>query len=128
MISFMRLKPELLLRLGVAFAFLYPAIDAWFVPNSWIGYFPGFLLTLFKGNELVLLHAFGATGISIALWILSGKKIFIPSVLATLYLAAIVMLNFSQMEVIFRDVAIGMASAALALMSRPDSESSKSAV
>lgn len=35
---------SLIARLGVAFAFVYPAIDEIFVPNDWIGYFPQFIL------------------------------------------------------------------------------------
>ena len=60
------------LRLGVAFAFLYPAISAWFSPLDWIGYFPDFM----KGytSDVVLLHLFGATELIIAFWLLSGKK------------------------------------------------------
>src|SRR3989344_8732086 len=111
----MKSAPELLLRVGVAFAFLYPAISAYFTPDSWIGYFPSFLLDAAAGKELLLLHVFGAVEIVIALWILSGKKIFLPSALATLMLIGIVVFNFSQMEVVFRDLAIATASAALAI-------------
>lgn len=32
----------LLLRVGVAFAFLYPAITSWFEPYTWLGYVPAF--------------------------------------------------------------------------------------
>ena len=63
---------SLFLRLSIAFAFLYPPIAALGSPDSWIGYFPPFLLDLFKGNELLLLNLFGAVEIIIALWILSG--------------------------------------------------------
>ena len=48
---------NLILRLGVAFAFLYPAIDALFDPTSWFSYFPQFLRGL--APEPVLLHGFG---------------------------------------------------------------------
>lgn len=103
----------LLLRLGVAFAFIYPAISAWIEPNNWIGYFP----TWMKGyvKDAILLHAFGVTEIIIGFWILYGKKIFIPSVLASLYLAAIIVLNLNSFDVIFRDVSILAVSVALVI-------------
>jgi len=107
------------LRVGVAFAFLYPPIAALFTPDSWLGYFPPFLLDLFKDHELLLLHSFGIVEIAIALWILSGKKIFIPSALAAGMLAGIVLFNFSQMEVVFRDISIALMAAALAIGSFP---------
>ncbi|MEK7505843.1 MAG: hypothetical protein AAB597_03035 [Patescibacteria group bacterium] len=109
-----------LLRLGVAFAFLYPAIAAVFDPFSWIGYFPEFM----KGyvSDTLLLHAFGFSEAVLALWILSGKKIFIPSVLTSLYLALIVLLNIGQMDVIFRDISILAMSLALAAMSYPNNQ------
>ena len=108
----------LLLRLGVAFAFLYPPVSAFLNPAAWVGYFPPFLLDLFAGREALLLNAFGIFEVVIGLWILSGKKIFVPSALAALSLVAIVAFNFSQMDVVFRDLSIAAAAAGLALMSR----------
>ena len=108
----------LLLRLGVAFAFLYPPVSAFFNPAAWVGYFPPFLLDLFAGQEALLLNAFGVFEVVIGLWILSGRKIFVPSALAALSLVAIVAFNFPQMDVVFRDLSIAAAAAALALMSR----------
>ena len=74
--------PSLLLRIGVAFAFIYPPLAALADPYSWIGYFPRFLLDT-APNDLVLLHAFGIFEIVLAMWILSGKKIFYPSTCTT---------------------------------------------
>ena len=107
-----------LLRLGVAFAFLYPAVAAVFDPFSWIGYFPEFM----KGyvSDSLLLHAFGLSEAVLAIWILSGKKIFIPSVLTSLYLAFIVLLNIGQMDVVFRDISILAMSLALVAISLPN--------
>lgn len=108
----------LLLKLGVTFAFIYPAIAAYLAPLNWIGYFPPFLLDVFgEENHEILLHLFGISEILIALWILIGKRIFIPSILASLYLLAIVLLNLAQLDVIFRDISILLMAVALALMS-----------
>ena len=110
-------KVDLLLRAGVAFAFIYPAISAFFNPFAWIGYFPSFTLGIV--SDPVLLNLFGAVEIIIGLWILSGTKIFIPSVLATIILIAIVVFNANQMDVLFRDISIAAMSLVLALMHFP---------
>lgn len=109
---------NLLLRVGVAFAFLYPPFNALANPDSWLGYFPPFVTIAANSagiSDLVLLHAFGVVEIVIALWILSGWKIFIPSLTATVMLAAIVVFNLPQFEVVFRDLSIAAASLALAV-------------
>ena len=72
--------------------------------------------------DLVLLHAFGAVEILIGLWILSGYKIFIPALLATVMLLGIVTFNFSQFDVLFRDVTIACLTLSLALMHWPKKE------
>src|SRR3989338_1821078 len=94
---------EAILRIGVAFAFLYPPINALGDPQAWIGYFPLFV----KGYvpDEVLLHAFGLVEVFVALWILSGWRIFLPSVAATAMLLGIVVFNPSEFQVLFRDMA-----------------------
>ena len=66
---------------------------------------------------MVRLHSFGALEVLIALWILSGRKIMVPSLAATAFLLAIVILDFSQFEVVFRDLSIAAATLYLALTS-----------
>lgn len=117
---------ERILRVGLAFSFMYPAVSAWFNPFAWVGYFPPFLLDLAgslpalhtqAGNDILMLHAFGVTEIIIGLWLIFGRKIFWPSIAASFYLLAIVILNLNQMDVIFRDISILAIAVSLALMS-----------
>ncbi|MDP3645729.1 MAG: hypothetical protein Q8R25_01445, partial [bacterium] len=96
------------LRGGVAFAFLYPPINALYNPYSWIGYFPEFTRGFVP--DMVMLHAFGVVEIIIALWILSGWKVQWPAVAATAILLAIVIFDFSQFEIVFRDLSIATAA------------------
>lgn len=107
----MRKTADLVLRIGLAFAFLYPPINAIFDPITWIGYLPSFVLAF--GSDIVLLHLFGAFEIVLALWILSGKRIAMPSFIAAGILVVIVLLNLSSFDVVFRDLSI--AAIALAL-------------
>lgn len=105
----------LALRIGVAFAFLYPAFNAYIDPNAWIGYFPSFV----KGYvpDLSLLHTFGTVEIVIAVWILSGWRIFLPSAAATAMLLGIVVFNSAEFQILFRDLSIAAMSFALAMIS-----------
>ena len=111
----------LLLRIGAALAFLYPPLSALFGdPYTWFGYFPPFVQGYLPA--LVLLHAFGVVEIIIGLWILSGYKVFVPALLATAMLLGIVLFNFSQLDVLFRDITIACLTLALALMHWPKKE------
>ena len=104
---------NILLRIGVAFAFLFPPINAVFDPTSWIGYFPKFLHGIVSNT--VLLHIFGVFETVIALWILSGKKIFVPSLIAAGMLLSIVIFNLQDFQILFRDISIAVMALALAV-------------
>jgi hypothetical protein len=108
---------SLILRIGLAFSFLYAAIAAYFRPDDWIGYFPTFLREIFS-NDL-LLSGWGFFEIIIAVWLLSGKRIFIPSVVAALSLAGLILTNLGGFDVIFRDVTIMACALALAVLHFP---------
>jgi hypothetical protein len=107
---------DILLRIAVAFAFLYPPVNAWGDPYAWIGYFPTFVRDL--GRELAILHVFGAVEIVLGLWIISGWRIFYPSLAAATTLALIVACNLGDFQVLFRDISIALAALALAAMHR----------
>lgn len=109
---------HLTLRVGLAFAFLYPPYAALSDPLSWQAYFPAFVQAL-PVSPLILLHAFGLLEVAIALWLLSGWRIHFPAALAALMLLAIVAFNFAQIDVLFRDLAIAAMALALALSPRP---------
>jgi len=115
----MRTFAGLLLRAALAFSFLYPPIAAWFDPFTWLGYIPHFATALWPFGNIVLLHSFGVLEIILALWVLSGRKIFIPSVLMGFILLFIVVTNTDQFDVLFRDLTIAGVAFALALWNWP---------
>lgn len=112
---------HLVLRLGLAFAFLYPPYAALSDPLSWEGYFPPFVHTL-PVSPLVLLHAFGVVEVVIALWVLSGWKIRLPALAAAALLLAIVGFDINDFEILFRDLALSSIALALALWPSPRPE------
>ena len=107
----------LLLRIALAFAFLYPAYGFWASPNDWVGYIPAFVKNL-GFPESTLLIALAIVHIVIALWILSGWRIVIPSVAAALFLGGVVYFNLNQIDIFFRDISLALAALALAFSNR----------
>lgn len=108
---------SVVLRIGVAFAFLYAGIAGFLDPEAWVGWFPKFMRDIVP--QFTLLTGWGIFEIFIALWILSGKKIFTPSLLASLSLAGLILTNLGAMDIIFRDVTILAATIALTIQSFP---------
>lgn len=114
---------HLLLRIGAAFAFLYPPLRALADPITWLGYLPSFVRTLpaqvgLSVDSLVLLHTFGVIEVALALWLLFGRHIRIPAAFMTFFLLAIVAFNGHDMDVLFRDLSIAAMTLALALWPR----------
>jgi hypothetical protein len=77
---------------------------------------PQFLRRLIDGN--LLLNAFSVYELGLALWLISEKKTFYAALLAAATLAAIVITNITQLEIIFRDIAILFSALALAVLTR----------
>src|SRR3989344_177660 len=64
-----------------------------------------------EGTLMLVLAVFH---LAIALWILSGWRIFIPSLIATVFLFSVVYFNWNQIDILFRDISLALASLALA--------------
>lgn len=109
--------PTLLLRLALAFAFAYPAYGFWSAPANWVGFLPPFVKNL-EISEPILLTLLAIFHLVVALWILSGWRIFIPSLVAALFLGSIVFFNLTQIDILFRDVSLALAALSLALLTR----------
>ena len=100
------------LRVGAAFAFLYSPLRAIVDPVSWLSYFPQFVREL-PVDPLVLLHGFGIIEIALALWILFGRNVRVPAMIATSVLLAIVAFNVADIDIVFRDISIALMTVAL---------------
>lgn len=108
---------DLVLRVGLAFALLYPPLNALGDPNAWVGYFPQFMRGIV--DDTVLLHGFGLLEVVLALWVLSGVKVWLPALVTAALLVGIVAFNIPEFQVLFRDVSIAALALALALMHYP---------
>ena len=111
--------PELLLRASLAFSFIYPPIAALIKPYDWVGYIPTALQDLVAPHTILFLHGIGGVEVLLAIWIMFGKKIFAPSVVAGAFLIAIVIMNPTQFDILFRDVSLAGIALALMYLHRP---------
>lgn len=111
-------KVILLLKIGVAFSFIYAAISGFFEPNSWVGYIPTFMTTIIEAK--ILLIIIGVGQIIIALALLFMENPFYPAILSALMLSGIIVFNLSQLDILFRDIPIALTAIAIALIYRKE--------
>ena len=105
---------EYSLRLGLAFAFIYPAVSAFIEPNNWIGFIPVFIREIIPAE--IFLPIYSIVEIIIGAGILLSKNPFYYAVAGAFVLGAIVILNIGSFDLVFRDVSIiGMAVALVML-------------
>jgi hypothetical protein len=105
------LTPKLLLSAGLAFVFAYAAYGSLTHPQEWLGYVPAFLTHL--ATPLTLVRLIAVFELLLAVWLLSAKYHKYAALLSALMLAGIILTNWSQLIVTFRDV--GLLCMALAL-------------
>src|SRR3989344_2356605 len=107
-------RVEGILRLSLSFPFIYAAMAGYFSPDDWASYFPGFVSNIMPPT--LALGIFGLVELIIAIYILIGKKIFWPSIVAAAMLLGIVVSNPGGLSVLFRDLSIFGIAIALAIL------------
>lgn len=105
---------SLLLRLGLAFAFIYVAVTGFFQPYLWEGFVPSWMRDIIPTSTF--LTVFGVFQLVLGVLLLSGKKVFYAALLSCISLLGIIVPNFVAMEIIFRDITILCSAFALAVM------------
>ncbi len=102
---------SLLLRIGLAFVFLYAAI---FVSTVETGskYVPPFITNIIPIKTFLL--TFGIFEILLSLWLLSGKFTRYSGLVSALLLINLTVFNLEYFSVLFRNIAIICAALALA--------------
>ena len=106
-------KVIFLLRVGIAFSFLYAAISGFIDPSSWIGFIPQFVTNVLPVETALII--FGVVEILLALALLLMKNLFYPAILSALIVFGIIISNIPQRDILFRDVPIILMALALAV-------------
>lgn len=107
-----------LLRIGLAFVFLYAATASLQHPLVWVVYLPAFLTKAVAATTLIKIIAIYE--LVLAGWLLSGKYVRYCAMLCALTLAGIVLINPSQLSTTFRDVGLVFMALALFLLEKPE--------
>lgn len=103
-----------LLAWGIAITLGYAAIAGFINPGAWIGFIPGFISDMV--GAALFLKINGIVEIILALWLVSGKRVFYPAVISGLMMLGIIVFNIGAFDIIFRDVAILFMAVALAVL------------
>jgi hypothetical protein len=103
-----------LLRIGLAFVFIYASVEIYINPSNFIKYIPSDILNILPLH--LFLHSFGVIEVALALWLLSGWKGAYPSIISVAMIIGIVVFNMEHFQVLFRNVAIGFGGLALLVL------------
>ena len=78
----MKYDASFFLRLGLAFVLIYAAVSAFFNPEAWIGFVPGFIGNTITRGYFLFVH--DVINFGLGIWLLSGKKQFWAAVASCL--------------------------------------------
>lgn len=104
-----------LLRAGLAFVLSYAATSSVFHPETFARYFPSFMPATWATE---LLPVFAVFEMLLAVGLMTERFTYLASMLAGLTMIAIIVVNPSVFDVLFRNVAIACGAFALAAQNR----------
>ena len=110
-------KTSLVLRLALAFSFIYAAISSFITPQNWVGFLPEFLPGNFITYGFYLL-GFSVYEFLLGVWLISNKKLYYASIISAITLALITILNLAQLDIVFRDVSLFLTAVALVILTK----------
>lgn len=108
----------LLLRVGLAFVFIFAGVAALSNPSNWIGYIPTWVSHMLPFSVETFLKIHAGTDILIGVLLLFGVWLRWVALVGALFLLSIVILSGID-EVTFRDVGLIGALLSIAVTSRP---------
>jgi len=106
----------LFLRIGLAITLIYPAFGALLNPIAWSGFVPFWIKTVV--DVKIFLFLFSFFEIVLVGWLVWGKKLYFASLIFAGLMFAITIFNLAAFEIIFRDIGLGFAALALAVLTR----------
>lgn len=104
-----------LLRLAVSVSLAYAAMAAFLNPIAWTGFIPAWIKQIIDAKAF--LFVFSAFEILLVLWLVYGKKLFLAAIVSAALIFLITIFNLNAMEIVFRDIGLGLAALALAILS-----------
>ena len=113
-----RILASFFLRIGLAISFIYAGIAAFLNPEAWIGFIPGFARNIIPAAALLHIHS--VFNVLLGLWLISNKKVFLSSIISCLAMVIIIFFNYSALDIVFRDITIFFAAAALSALAYQD--------
>ena len=102
---------SLLLRVGLAAAFLYAAVASLRAPLEWIGFLPSIVTRLM--SPTIAIRIIAVYELALAAWLISGRYVRYAALVAAVTLSGILLGNLNELIVTFRDVGLFFASLAL---------------
>ncbi len=105
-----------LIRIGLAFVFLYAAIFMTLDPDKYIIYFPNFMRELVPGHTL--LHAFAVFEVILSLFLILGLFPFFTAFVSFITMFALTVVNLEYFSSLFRNVSIIMSALALVILAK----------
>ncbi|MBI4250722.1 DoxX family membrane protein [Candidatus Uhrbacteria bacterium] len=99
------------LRSGLAVGFLYAALSSFLDPNAWVGFLPIEVRAVISGQALLAL--FSLYEIALSLWLLSGRAVRNAARASIATMTLIIIFNLPSLDIVFRDLVILAAAAAL---------------
>jgi hypothetical protein len=104
-----------ILRFGLAFVFLYAAYISLLHTQLDYMFVPGFISQIIPID--LFLRVYGIFEISLALWLLSGKLGFYSALVSAGLIISLTTVNISEINTLFRNVAIITGAITLAVLS-----------
>jgi len=105
---------KIILRLGLAFVFVYAAISSLKTPDAWLYFVPHFITHIVSAD--LFLKLFSIFQLLLATALLLGKYVRYAAILAALSLAGLVVFNTGALLITFRDVGLAAMAVGLALL------------
>ena len=102
---------SLLLRVGLAVAFLYAGIASLRAPLEWIGFLPAIVTKLVA--PMIAIRLIAVYELVLAAWLISGRYTRYAALISAVTLSGILLGNLNELIVTFRDVGLFFASLAL---------------
>lgn len=105
---------SLLIRVGLAFVFVYAAYSAFKTPAAWLSFIPEFSEKFIKPK--ISLDIISMLQIYLAIWLLTGKYVKYSAIVSAGFLGGLMVFNPEDFLITFRDIAIIFACGALFLL------------